>query len=329
MAVPYAAAELIFRHRRRRYRDHRDAFQLPDNDFRRQYRLSKNVVRWLCDELRSAPGLRRRRTIASTMTVEQQVLCALRFFGTGSFQGMVATDEHLSVSQMTVSRAVRVVAVAIVECLGSRWINFHAESKAATKEGFARADGMLAGVVGCVDGTHVAILGPRDTQTFTKAAYWCRKHHYALNVMVVCDYKARIQYIDPSMPGGAHDSYVWKRSSLRRAMESGLLQPDEFLLGDSGYGLAPWLITPVPGTLQPNSREARFNVAHSSVRSVVERCIGLLKNRFRCLHKHRTLYHPPQTAATIIAACAVLHNVCIAAGEPEPEPEAEEGDGDS
>ncbi|KAM7313323.1 disintegrin and metalloproteinase domain-containing protein 10 [Ixodes scapularis] len=35
------------------------------------------------------------------MTVEPQVLCALRFFGTGSFQGMVATDEHLSVSHMT------------------------------------------------------------------------------------------------------------------------------------------------------------------------------------------------------------------------------------
>ncbi|KAG0431451.1 hypothetical protein HPB47_021770 [Ixodes persulcatus] len=96
-----------------------DAFQLPDDDFRRQYRLSKAVVRWLCEELRSAPGLRRRRTIASAMTVEQQVLCALRFFGTGSFQGMVATDEHLSVSQMTVSRAVRVAAAAIVECLGS------------------------------------------------------------------------------------------------------------------------------------------------------------------------------------------------------------------
>ncbi|KAM7287657.1 hypothetical protein ISCGN_031348 [Ixodes scapularis] len=223
MAVPYAAAELIFRHRRRRYRDHRDAFQLPDDDFRRQYRLSKNVVRWLCDELRSTPGLRTRRSIASTMTVEQQVLCALRFFGTGSFQGMVAADEHLSVSQMTVSRAVRAVAAAIVECLGSGWINFHAESRAATKEGFARADGMLAGVDGYVDGTHVAILGPRDTETVTTAAYWCRKHQYALNVMVVCDYKARIMYIDPSMPGGAHDGYVWKRSSLRRAMESGLL----------------------------------------------------------------------------------------------------------
>ncbi|KAM7295131.1 hypothetical protein ISCGN_024636 [Ixodes scapularis] len=35
------------------------------------------------------------------MTAEQQVLCTLRFFGTGSFQGMVATDENLSAFHMT------------------------------------------------------------------------------------------------------------------------------------------------------------------------------------------------------------------------------------
>ncbi|XP_042149266.1 uncharacterized protein LOC121837638, partial [Ixodes scapularis] len=40
--------------------------------------------------------------LLQSMTVEQQVLCALRFFETGSFEGMVATDEHLSVSQLTV-----------------------------------------------------------------------------------------------------------------------------------------------------------------------------------------------------------------------------------
>lgn len=180
MAVPYVAAEFIFGRREQRYRSHRDAFDLNDDEFRRQYRLSKDVVRWLCDELRSATGIRRRRIIE---TAEQQVLCALRFFATGSFQGMVATDEHLSVSQRTVSEAVRAVATAIVERLGERWVNFNVD--AAVKEGFARADGKLGGVVGCVDGTLVAILGPRDTPNITKAAYWCRKHYYALNVMVI------------------------------------------------------------------------------------------------------------------------------------------------
>ncbi|KAM7297971.1 hypothetical protein ISCGN_023122 [Ixodes scapularis] len=50
------------------------------------------------------------RTIVSTMTVEQ-VLCALRFFGTGSFQGMVATDKHLSVFHMTEEKKILTLKV--------------------------------------------------------------------------------------------------------------------------------------------------------------------------------------------------------------------------
>ncbi|CAN8010971.1 unnamed protein product, partial [Ixodes pacificus] len=82
------------------------------------------------------------------------------------------------------------------------------ESKAATKEGLARADGVLAGVLGCVDGTHVAILGTRDTQTVTKAAYWCRKHHYALNVMV-----------DGAAVAAPHERHIYARGlAVRNAL---------------------------------------------------------------------------------------------------------------
>lgn len=155
--MPYTAVNLIYRHRRRPYWDNRKAFELPYEDVWRQMQLSKAVVRWLCDELRSAPRLGRRRTIASTMTFEQQVLCVPWSRST------VATDNHPSVTRTTVSRAVRAVAANIVECLGSCWINFHAESKATTKERFGRVGCMLGGFVGCVDGTLVVMLGPRDT----------------------------------------------------------------------------------------------------------------------------------------------------------------------
>ncbi|KAG0443260.1 hypothetical protein HPB47_015118 [Ixodes persulcatus] len=97
---------------------HREAFELPEETFRRLYRLAKNVVRWLCDELREEPQLRRLRGSWTVMTVEQQVLCALRFYATGSFQGMVASDEHIASHQATVSIVVRAVSLAIVQCLG-------------------------------------------------------------------------------------------------------------------------------------------------------------------------------------------------------------------
>jgi hypothetical protein len=87
--------------------------------------------------------------------------------------------------------------------------------------------------------------------------------------------------------------------------------------------LEPWLLTPFPET-QPGTQEEHFNERHSSVRSTVERCIGVIKKRFRCLLRYRTLEYTPEKAGQIINACAVLHNMCIRANLPDP-PEPEEG----
>ncbi|KAM7309944.1 hypothetical protein ISCGN_006916 [Ixodes scapularis] len=184
----------------RLYREHRDAFELPEEIFRKQYRLPKIVVWWfcwLCDELREEPEVRRVRTSWTVMTVELQVLCALRFYGTGSFQGMVASDEHVARDQKTVSVAVRAVSVAIVRRLGVQrgWIHFpETPSERFDAERGFRLLGRIPGVIGCVDGTMVSIVGPsKNDPTVTKAAYWCRKYFYALNVMVVSTLMLRCQ----------------------------------------------------------------------------------------------------------------------------------------
>ncbi|XP_046400480.1 putative nuclease HARBI1 [Ischnura elegans] len=103
-----------------------------------------------------------------------------------------------------------------------------------------------------------------------------------------------------------------------------------WLLGDSGYRLEPWLLTPVLGMVMPNSPEDRYNRALRRARNTVERCIGLLKSRWRCLLKHRVLHYMPNKASRIINACAVLHNMCLDRNvqleeEVEEEIEVEEG----
>ncbi|KAM7293348.1 hypothetical protein ISCGN_026478 [Ixodes scapularis] len=192
------------------------------------------------------------------------------------------------------------------------------------ERGFQRL-GRIPGVIGGVDGTMIAIVGPsQNDPTVTKAAYWCRKQFYALNVMGVCDADCRVMSIDPRYPGSVHDSFAWRYSWLRSNFEQGRLIDDGRLLrGDSGYALEPWLITPVPGFHATSTTCGRFNKAHSSIRSVGERCIGLLKSRFQCLQRHRTLYYHPTTATVIISACAVLHNTCLSSREPEAEPDCD------
>ncbi|CAN7974991.1 unnamed protein product [Ixodes persulcatus] len=238
---------------------------MDDDEFRRHYRLSKNIVRWLCDELRDDAASRRQRRARTVMTVGQQVLCALRFYATESYTlknkgtvGQVASDRHLAVHRTTVSACVCAVATAIIACPQT------AEERAATQEAFLRR-GSLPGVVGCVDGTFVAIKGPsKYDPTVTKALYACRKLYYALNVMVVSDADLRILAIDPRMPGSTHDSYVWRRSWVRQeCVARHLVRHNEYLL-DDGYPLKPWLMTPVPGRPALGTPAGQYNQAHAS-----------------------------------------------------------------
>lgn len=101
-----------------------------------------------------------------------------------------------------------------------------------------------------------------------------------------------------------------------------------FHAGDSGYPLEPWLLTPVPGHPSPASPEGLYNAAHVSMRLVVERSIGVLKSRFRCLQRYRMLQYQPVRAAHIIAACAALHNLCLETSMP-PDDEDDAGTDDN
>lgn len=94
-------------------------------------------------------------------------------------------------------------------------------------------------------------------------------------------------------------------------------------MGDSGYPLQPWLLTPFQNPA-PNSPEERYNHAHKITRSSIERCIGILKIRFRCLLGERRLRYDPMKVGIFVNTCAILHNMCIRAGIELPQDERAE-----
>eukprot|EP00057_Strongylocentrotus_purpuratus_P007816 XP_011662290.1 PREDICTED: putative nuclease HARBI1 [Strongylocentrotus purpuratus] len=86
------------------------------------------------------------------------------------------------------------------------------------------------------------------------------------------------------------------------------------LVGDSGYPLQPWLITPLRDP-QGNA-ERNYNRAHCRTRVTIEQLNGQLKNKFRCLMGQGIQMSAPR-ACNIMIACAVLFNIAKDLKEPE------------
>ncbi|XP_025157887.1 putative nuclease HARBI1 [Harpegnathos saltator] len=90
----------------------------------------------------------------------------------------------------------------------------------------------------------------------------------------------------------------------------GICKENARLIGDDGYGLEPWLMTPLKYE-QPGTPCFNYNEELCSTRSCIERLFGVLKSEFRCLSAQRQLMYEPGLAGRIVNACAVLHNMRI------------------
>lgn len=120
--------------------------------------------------------------------------------------------------------------------------------------------------------------------------------------------------VNPSYGGSTHDSYIFNNSQISEALRERYFngERDSWLLGDSGYAQLPWVMTPIAHP--QNFAEERYNVAHKTARATVERCIGVLKSRFRCLSRQRILMYSPIKSGKIINTCCTLHNIMIQQG---------------
>lgn len=69
-------------------------------------------------------------------------------------------------------------------------------------------------------------------------------------------------------PGSTHDSFILKNSGIFGRFQNGEFE-QSILLGDSGYSLYQWLMTPInnPQTMA----QERYNRSHKKTRVLVER----------------------------------------------------------
>ena len=242
-------------------------------------------------------------------TLEEKVLICLKTLGAGSFQN--SSKDCLQASQPTVSRILSQFLNSMLK-RGPQFIYMPrtAAETSRVKNEFYQVAG-FSGVLGAIDGSHIPIIAPPGDD---EKAYVNRKNFHSINLQAVCDANLVFTDVFARCPGSNHDSFVLLLSHLHDQFEAGEFG-NGWLLGDSGYALKSWLLTPIaePTT----SAEKKYNVSHRKTRCCIERAFGILKSRWRILdHTGGHMCYLPEKACKIIYVCCILHNICRRNGTP-------------
>ena len=164
--------------------------------------------------------------------------------------------------------------------------------------------------IGALDGSHI----PAHCDPVYHDVMRNRKQYLSQNVMGVCNFDMLFQYGMYGWEGSAHDSRVFN-NSLDRGLPYIV---GKYFLGDAGYALNKWCLTPYRGTryhlrqwisgnAQPQNREELFNLRHAQLRNVIERIFGVAKNAFPVL-ECMPLYPTVATQAEIVECCFLVLN---------------------
>lgn len=236
------------------------------------------------------------------------LLLTLRFYATGSF--LIVVGELSGVHYSTASRIIHKVSRSLAK-LGTQFIKMPSTVSETSEvvRGFYEI-AKFPRCIGAIDCTHVKIQSPGGNEA---EIYRNRKGYFSMNVQTICDASLQIRDIVARWPGSSHDSTIFNNSMIRGKLESGKFG-NHVIVGDGGYGIRPFLITPL--TAPQTYAENIFQEAQIRTRNPVERSYGVWKRRFPVLALGLRL--TLDRVQAIIVATAILHNIAIRFNEKVP-----------
>lgn len=279
---------------------YRERVHTRAEDYHGLYRFNEENVEWKADHFLGVSN----ETRGGALSSKKRMKIFLRFVSDPGFQSGIGKD--IGVHRTTVCKTVSFVLGKIMD-KSHLWIKFPTSNTALNKARLEWAERYrFPCTIGVIDCTHVRITKPSHHGD----EYINRKGGVSIYVQATCNAKEEFTSIDAQWPGSVHDSRILKRSDIYGAINS--QQNDSLLLGDSGYGICPWLMTPYR---EPNTpQKEAYNALLKKERVIIERCFGQLKRRFPVLNHVRTkLYKVP----AVIISCAVLHNIAKYLKDPD------------
>lgn len=283
-----------------------------ENRFREQVRMDKPTFEKLVKLLENHGGLKRSKgwCYLQEKRVEvcpgEKVMIFIDILGGLTNRKTQETWQH---SGSTISTVVHDVAESMIACkdffVRAPRPNDPTHERIANDPKFKE----FFDCMGALDGSHV----PAVVSAGLAGRFRNRKKFVSQNVLGVCDFDMLFTYVLAGWEGSAHDGRV-----LQDAVNKGLrLFTGKYYLGDAGYALSRYVLTPyrgvryhlkewARGNLRPQNKEELFNLRHASLRNIIERIYGVVKRRFPILSKMSPYPYPCQV--DLVRCAFMLHN---------------------
>ena len=169
-----------------------------------------------------------------------------------------------------------------------------------------------------IDGSHIPIKCPPGGKEANKQ-YHNFKGFYSIIVLSLVDAKYRFLWNSVGATGNTHDSTLFQSTDIYEKLTDGKLHFEKahkvkecavppLILGDGAFPLKAWLMKPF-GSANVTEMQRNFNYRLSRARMVTECAFGLLKSRWRVLH--RRCESAKDTTKCMALTCLILHNLTI------------------
>ncbi|KAK1271255.1 hypothetical protein QJS04_geneDACA023683 [Acorus gramineus] len=287
--------------------------------FESVFKISRKTFDYICSLVKEdmvAKPSNFTTTGGKVLSVNDQVAVALRRLISG--KSFVSLGVSFGMNKSTVSQ----ITWRFVEAMEERglhhlrWPSTETEMQ-NIKSKFEKIRG-LPNCCGVIDTTHIMMCMPSDP---ANDIYLDQEKKHSMVLQAIVDPDMRFRDIVTGWPGSMCEPLVLKNSGFSKLCERGhrlngasidlseASKVREYIVGDAGYPLLPWLITPYQGK-GISVVESEFNKRHFATRMVAQRALVKLKDMWRIVQGE--MWRPDKhRLPRIILVCCLLHNILI------------------
>ncbi|XP_057483396.1 protein ALP1-like [Actinidia eriantha] len=284
------------------------------------FKVSRKTFNYICSVVKEHMTAKTANFMFSNgnpMSINDQVAIALRRLSSGD--SLIAVADSFGTNHSTVSQ----VTWRFVEAMEEKGIHHlqwpsTEQQMTDVKSKFEKIRG-LPNCCGAIDTTHITML--LSSSEVASNMWLDREKNHSMILQAIVDSEMRFRDVVTGWPGKMNDFDVLQRSTFFKLCEKGErlngnkmrlsegTELSEYIVGDLGFPLLPWLVTPYQGKDLSDSK-AEFNKRHFATRVVAQRAMARLKEMWRIIQG--VMWRPDKNRLPrIILVCCILHNIAI------------------